>query len=57
MHLDVPRWIFKLDDEFGGRGHAHLDTESLPCYQQLLKEHDAAPEEWEDEATQVPVVT
>jgi len=51
MHLDVPRWIFKLDDEFGGRGHAHLDTKSLPCYQQLLKEYDAAPEAWEEEAT------
>ena len=57
MHLDVPRWIFKLDDEFGGRGHAHLDTESLPCHQQLLKEHDASPEDWEDAATQAPVVT
>ena len=55
MHLDVPRWVFKLDDEFGGRGHAHVDTESLPCYQQLLKEHDAAPDEWEEEATQARV--
>jgi len=55
VHLDVPRWMFKLDDEFGGRGHAHVDTKSLPCYQQLLKEHDAAPDEWEEEATQAHV--
>ena len=55
MHLDVPRWMFKLDDEFGGRGHAHVDTKSLSCYQQLLKEHDAAPDEWEEEATQAHV--
>ena len=55
MHLDVPRWLFKLDDEFGGRGHAHVDTKSLPCHQLLLKEHDAAPDEWEEEATQAHV--
>ena len=55
MHLDVPRWVFKLDDEFGGRGHAHLDVAALPCYAQLLREHDQAPEEWEDEAVQARV--
>jgi hypothetical protein len=26
-NLDVNIWIFKIDDEFGGRGHASLDVE------------------------------
>ena len=26
-NLDVNVWIFKIDDEFGGRGHASLDVE------------------------------
>ena len=39
-HLDVPRWIFKLDDEFGG-GHAHFDVGEHRCYQDLLRAHDA----------------
>ena len=55
MHLDVPRWVLKLDDEFGGRGHAHVDVETLPCYAALLQEHDTSPEEWEEEATQARV--
>ena len=33
MHLDVPRWIFKIDDEHGGRGHAYLDVGEHRCYQ------------------------
>lgn len=44
----MPRWILKLDDEFGGRGHAHLDVASLPCYQQLLRTHDTNPHGWEE---------
>ena len=26
-NLDVNVWIFKIDDEFGARGHAMLDVE------------------------------
>ena len=26
-NLDVNVWIFKMDDEFGARGHASLDVE------------------------------
>lgn len=26
-NLDVNIWIFKIDDEFGARGHASLDVE------------------------------
>ena len=51
-HLDVPRWVFKMDDESAGRGVAHLDTGSLPGHKALLAEHDAAPEVWETDATQ-----
>lgn len=52
QHLDVPRWLFKLDNEFGGRGTAHLDVHGLPFYLELLREHDANPEGWESESTQ-----
>lgn len=31
----VRRWLFKLDDEFGGRGHASFDTASLSCHQKV----------------------
>jgi hypothetical protein len=26
-NLDINVWIFKIDDEFGGRGHASIDVE------------------------------
>lgn len=28
-NLDVKVWLFKIDDEFGARGHASLHVESL----------------------------
>ena len=52
QHLNVPRWVFKLDDEFGGRGIAHLDVSSLPLYLELLREHDDNPELWDSSNTQ-----
>jgi len=51
-HLDVPRWIFKLDDESGGRGIAHIDVSSLESHQALLQAHDADPAGWENESRQ-----
>jgi hypothetical protein len=37
-NLDVTRWLFKLDDEFDGRGIAYLDiAEHLPCYAWAVK--------------------
>ena len=56
-HLDVPRWVFKLDDEFGGRGIAHIDVQPLACYQDLLRTHDSDPERWVDEQLQASLQT
>ena len=51
-HLDVPRWVVKLDDECGGRGCAHLDVASLPFYAALVREAEGSPARWEEEQTQ-----
>ncbi len=37
-YIDVPRWIFKIDDEFGGRGHAYFDVKCLKQVAMLRKE-------------------
>ena len=37
-YIDVPRWIFKIDDEFGGRGHAYFDVKYLKQVTMLRKE-------------------
>ena len=52
QHLDVPRWIFKVDNEFGGRGTAHLDVSTVPYYAELLREHDSDPSSWDAPDTQ-----
>jgi hypothetical protein len=36
-NLDVNVWIFKIDDEFGGRGHASLDVEQVRTVIELRK--------------------
>jgi IQ domain-containing protein H len=36
-NLDVNVWIFKIDDEFGGRGHASLNVESIRTVLELRK--------------------
>ena len=36
-HLDVNVWIFKIDDEFGGRGHASLDVEQVRTVVELRR--------------------
>lgn len=47
-HLDVQRWLFKIDDESGGRGTAWFEPAELKIYEQLLQErqsiHWDAPE-------------
>jgi len=34
---DTPRFIFKLDNEMGGRGHAYVDVGSLPETEDVLE--------------------
>jgi hypothetical protein len=35
--LFVNTWIFKIDDEFNGRGHASLNVESVKTITELRK--------------------
>ena len=36
-NLDVNIWIFKMDDEFGARGHASLNVEELKTVMELRR--------------------
>ena len=36
-NLDVNVWLFKVDDEFGARGHASLDVEQVRTIVELRK--------------------
>ena len=36
-NLDVNVWIFKIDDEFGARGHASLNVEQLKTIMELRR--------------------
>ena len=36
-NLDVNVWLFKIDDEFGARGHASLDVEQVRTIVELRK--------------------
>jgi hypothetical protein len=36
-NLMVDVWLFKIDDEFNGRGHAYLNLESVKAIQELKK--------------------
>lgn len=55
-NLDVPRWIFKIDDEFGGRGHAYFDVATLPSYESLMEEKRNSTKIW-DHPTVLEAVT
>jgi|TARA_B110000285_G_C15132295_1_gene624467 IQ domain-containing protein H len=35
--LYINTWIFKIDDEFNGRGHASLNVESIKTIMELRK--------------------
>jgi len=38
--LDIPRWLFKVDDEYLGRGHAWIDVTHLQCHAALVREKE-----------------
>ncbi|CAF3609709.1 unnamed protein product [Rotaria socialis] len=43
-HLDVQRWIFKIDDNYDGLGIAYCDIAThLPCYKNVLEEVEKSP--------------
>ena len=53
-NLNVKRWLFKLDDEFDGRGIAYCDvTEHLKCYTWALKEEKRYGDKWSKKWAQV----
>ncbi|KAL4227848.1 hypothetical protein ACF0H5_013286 [Mactra antiquata] len=57
-NLMVKRWLFKLDDEFDGRGIAYCDvTEHLKCFQWALKEEKRYGDKWSKKWAQEPVFT
>lgn len=46
-NLSVKRWLFKLDDEFDGRGIAYCDvTQHLKCFKWAQKEARRYGEKW-----------
>ena len=46
-NLEVSRWLFKIDDEFDGRGIAYLDiADHLRCYPWAVKEAQRYGEKW-----------
>lgn len=42
-NINTPRWLFKIDDEFSGRGHAYLDVATLKVVQTLRREKETRP--------------
>ncbi|XP_048024439.1 LOW QUALITY PROTEIN: IQ motif-containing protein H [Megalobrama amblycephala] len=57
-HMEVQRWLFKVDSEVGGRGTAYCDVCYLKCHpwaQQEFSRH--GPEQWRVSLPQEPVMT
>ncbi|CAF1300643.1 unnamed protein product [Adineta ricciae] len=52
-HLDIQRWLFKVDDHFDGLGVAYCDIAThLPCYQNVVKEAEKLRENWSIKSVQ-----
>lgn len=43
-HPQFPRWMLKLDDAFGGNGHAYLDTACVPSFAKMASQMRKDPE-------------
>jgi hypothetical protein len=53
-NMEVQRWIFKMDAEFGGRGTAYCDVCHLGCHGRALQEYRRlGPVLWSQQWTQV----
>jgi hypothetical protein len=53
-HLNIQRWLFKIDDHFDGLGIAYCDiVMHLSSYENILKEAGKFGDQWSSKCVQV----